>query len=80
MKNLSKDVVISLLDSPALVFKTLADVIKRETYPNSDEECKWQDSQTKREAFIQLLSTHKHVHPKYEPTIIFTLFYYFSTK
>jgi len=40
MKNLSKDVVISLLDSPALVFKTLADVIKRETYPNSDEECK----------------------------------------
>lgn len=32
----------SLLDNPALVFKTIADVIKRESSsPNSDEECEF---------------------------------------
>lgn len=33
-----------IVDTPALVFKTLADVIKRETSPNSDEEGKLQES------------------------------------
>ena len=30
--------ILITLDNPALVFKTLADVIKREASPNSDEE------------------------------------------
>lgn len=35
---------ITLIDNPALVFKTLADVIRREISPNSDEECKFHES------------------------------------
>ena len=33
------------LDNPALVFKTLAEITKRETSPNSDEEGQLQGAQ-----------------------------------